>query len=135
MPVAIHSGNFSFNGLNPSGVSWIFSLWPITYDKEEVKAIKEKVSELKNEIDVLLVCGIGGSYLGARAAIEAINGLFPTNDVEIIYVVRFLATSFPFVVSNKSLKILKAIDVSVVVPDFEMMFTEMEYGYRSKWLL
>jgi len=59
---------------------------PITYDKEEVKAIKEKVSELKNEIDVLLVCGIGGSYLGARAAIEAINGLFPTNDVEIIYV-------------------------------------------------
>ena len=59
---------------------------PITYDKEEVKAIKEKVLELKDEIDVLLVCGIGGSYLGARAAIEAINGLFPTNDVEIIYV-------------------------------------------------
>ena len=59
---------------------------PVAYDKEEVKAIKEKAAQLKDEIDVLLVCGIGGSYLGARAAIEALNGLFPTNDVQIIYV-------------------------------------------------
>jgi glucose-6-phosphate isomerase len=67
---------------------------PVNYDKEEVKAIKEKVAELKDEIDVLLVCGIGGSYLGARAAIEAINGLYPTSDVEIIYVGNTFSSNY-----------------------------------------
>lgn len=67
---------------------------PVNYDKDEVKAIKEKVAELKDEIDVLLVCGIGGSYLGARAAIEALNGLFPTNDVQIIYVGNTFSSNY-----------------------------------------
>lgn len=67
---------------------------PIAYDKEEVKAIEEKVNELKDEIDVLLVCGIGGSYLGARAAIEAINGLFPTNKVQIIYIGNTFSSNY-----------------------------------------
>ena len=43
---------------------------------------------------MLLVCGIGGSYLGARAAIEAINGLYPTNDVEIIYVGNTFSSNY-----------------------------------------
>lgn len=67
---------------------------PIAYDKEEVKAIKEKVNELKDEIDVLLVCGIGGSYLGARAAIESINGLFPTQKVQIIYIGNTFSSNY-----------------------------------------
>ena len=67
---------------------------PVQYDKEEVKAIKEKVNEIKDEIDVLLVCGIGGSYLGARAAIEAINGLYPTNKVKIIYVGNTFSSNY-----------------------------------------
>ncbi|MEG0549203.1 MAG: glucose-6-phosphate isomerase, partial [Coprobacillus sp.] len=67
---------------------------PVNYDKDEVKAINEKANELKNEIDVLLVCGIGGSYLGARAAIEAINGLFPTNGVQIIYVGNTFSSNY-----------------------------------------
>lgn len=67
---------------------------PVQYDKEEVKAIKEKVNEIKDEIDVLLVCGIGGSYLGARAAIEAINGLYPTNKVKIIYIGNTFSSNY-----------------------------------------
>ncbi|MCD8027602.1 MAG: glucose-6-phosphate isomerase [Erysipelotrichaceae bacterium] len=82
---------------NKTGAGNDFLGWvdlPLNYDKEEVKAIKAKVDELKDEIDVLLVCGIGGSYLGARAAIEALNGLFPTNKVEIIYVGNTFSSNY-----------------------------------------
>lgn len=60
--------------------------WPNNYDREEVSRIKSIAEKLKDKTDVLLVCGIGGSYLGARAAIEMINGLLPKNSVEVIFV-------------------------------------------------
>ena len=53
--------------------------WPKDYDKEEFERIIKAAEEIKANYDVLVVAGIGGSYLGARCAIEALNGLFPTN--------------------------------------------------------
>ena len=47
---------------------------PVNYDKEEFARIKEAAAKIKQDTDVLLVIGIGGSYLGARAAIEAMAG-------------------------------------------------------------
>ncbi len=67
---------------------------PVNYDKEEVARIKAKSQEIINKVDVLLVCGIGGSYLGARAAIEALNGLYPTNKVKIIYVGNTFSSNY-----------------------------------------
>ncbi|MBP5744986.1 MAG: glucose-6-phosphate isomerase [Lachnospiraceae bacterium] len=43
---------------------------PVAYDKEEFARIKKAAEKIKQDSDVLLVIGIGGSYLGARAAIE-----------------------------------------------------------------
>ena len=68
--------------------------WPVNYDRNEVQRIKVKSQEIIEKVDVLLVCGIGGSYLGARAAIEAINGLYPTNKVEIIYVGNTFSSNY-----------------------------------------
>ena len=68
--------------------------WPVNYDRDEVQRIKVKSQEIIEKVDVLLVCGIGGSYLGARAAIEAINGLYPTNKVEIIYVGNTFSSNY-----------------------------------------
>ena len=82
---------------NKTGQGSDFLGWvdlPVNYDKAEVEAIKAKVNELKDEIDVLLVCGIGGSYLGARAAIEALNGLYPTNPVQIIYIGNTFSSNY-----------------------------------------
>lgn len=45
---------------------------PVNYDRDEFRKIKEAANKIKNDSDVLLVIGIGGSYLGARAAIEAL---------------------------------------------------------------
>ncbi len=46
---------------------------PVDYDKEEFARIKVAAEKIKSSCDVLVVIGIGGSYLGARAAIEFIN--------------------------------------------------------------
>lgn len=49
--------------------------YPDTYDKVEFEQIKKSAEYVRQNFDILVVCGIGGSYLGARAAIEALNGL------------------------------------------------------------
>ena len=49
---------------------------PVNYDKEEFARIKLAAERIKNDSEVLLVIGIGGSYLGARAAIEFLRHNF-----------------------------------------------------------
>ncbi len=49
---------------------------PESYDKEEFARIKEAAEKIRENSDVLVVVGIGGSYLGARAAIEMLNSSF-----------------------------------------------------------
>lgn len=49
------------------------------YDKEEFKRVKKSAEKIKNNSEILLVIGIGGSYLGARAAIEFLTHTFYNN--------------------------------------------------------
>lgn len=49
---------------------------PVDYDKEEFSRIKHAAAKIQSDSDVLLVVGIGGSYLGARAAIEFLTHSF-----------------------------------------------------------
>ena len=49
---------------------------PVDYDKEEFARIKKAAAKIQSDSDVLLVVGIGGSYLGARAAIEFLRHSF-----------------------------------------------------------
>ncbi|MDE5872660.1 MAG: glucose-6-phosphate isomerase, partial [Lachnospiraceae bacterium] len=46
---------------------------PVNYDKDEFARIKKAAAKIQGDSDVLIVIGIGGSYLGARAAIEALR--------------------------------------------------------------
>jgi glucose-6-phosphate isomerase len=46
---------------------------PVDYDKEEFARIKKAAEKIQNSCDVFIVIGIGGSYLGARAAIEFVK--------------------------------------------------------------
>ena len=52
---------------------------PVDYDKEEFARIKAAAKKIQNDSEVLLVIGIGGSYLGARAAIEFLRHNFYNN--------------------------------------------------------
>ena len=60
---------------------------PTKYDKDEFERIKKCAKKINKESDILLVIGIGGSYLGARAVIEALTSSFRTNkkNVEILF--------------------------------------------------
>lgn len=49
---------------------------PVNYDKEEFVRIKKAAEKIKSDSDVLIVIGIGGSYLGARAVIEGLSHTF-----------------------------------------------------------
>ena len=59
--------------------------WPVNYDKEELARIKKDAQYVRDNFDILVVCGIGGSYLGARCALEALNGLKSDDKLEIIF--------------------------------------------------
>lgn len=61
---ALHSGT----GLGNDFTGWVEL--PENYDKEEFSRIKKAAEKIKKDTDVFVVIGIGGSYLGARAAIE-----------------------------------------------------------------
>lgn len=65
--------------LSKTGAGNDFLGWidlPVDYDKEEFGRIKKAAAKIQNDSDVLLVVGIGGSYLGARAAIEFLTHSF-----------------------------------------------------------
>ncbi len=68
--------------------------WPVNYDKGEFNNILNFAQQVRENAEVLVVCGIGGSYLGARAAIEMINGLYPKNQVEIMYLGNTLSSTY-----------------------------------------
>ena len=52
---------------------------PVNYDKEEFDRIKKAAKKIQEDSEVLIVIGIGGSYLGARAAIVFLRHGFYTN--------------------------------------------------------
>lgn len=64
-------------GLGNDFLGWVDL--PHNYDKEEFDRIKNAAKKIQSDSDVLVVIGIGGSYLGARAAIECLGHSFRNN--------------------------------------------------------
>lgn len=62
------------NGEGNDFLGWIDL--PVDYDKEEFTRIKAAAKKIQSDSEILIVIGIGGSYLGARAAIEALRHTF-----------------------------------------------------------
>lgn len=74
---------------------------PTNYDKEEVENIKKAAKKIQSDSDILLVIGIGGSYLGARAVIESLTNTFynmqdksQRKNPQILYVGNNLSTNY-----------------------------------------
>ncbi len=64
---------------NKTGAGSDFTGWvdlPVNYDKEEYARLKKCVEKIRKDSQILVVVGIGGSYLGARAAIEMLSPSF-----------------------------------------------------------
>lgn len=111
-------------GLGHEFTGWV--KYPSHYDKEEFKKILECAEYVRNNYDVLVVCGIGGSYLGARAAIEAINGLHSTKKPEII----FFGQTFSSEYANEVLTYLKDKKFAINVISKSGTTTETAISFR-----
>ena len=74
--------------------------WPVNYDKEELVRIKKDAQYVREHFDILVVCGIGGSYLGTRSALEALNGLKSDDKLEIIFMGQTFSPNYVAQVMN-----------------------------------
>lgn len=79
----VHKSIIEKTGEGNDFLGWVDH--PFNYDKAELEEIKKWAAYVRENYEVLIVCGIGGSYLGARAAIEAINGVIGKGKPEIIF--------------------------------------------------
>ena len=74
--------------------------WPVEYDREELARMLKDAQYVREHFDILVVCGIGGSYLGARAALEALNGLKSPDKMEIIFMGQTFSPNYVAQVMN-----------------------------------
>ncbi|MCF0108443.1 MAG: glucose-6-phosphate isomerase, partial [Bacilli bacterium] len=74
--------------------------WPINYDKEELERIIKDARYVRENFNILVVCGIGGSYLGARSALEALKGLKYEDKLEIIFMGQTFSPNYVAQVMN-----------------------------------
>lgn len=112
------------SGKGSDYVGWVE--WPNNYDKEEFDRILSLSEKLKGKYDVLLVCGIGGSYLGARAALEMIRGLYPEKGPEVI----FVGNTFSNTYISQVLKHIEGKDVVLNVISKSGTTTETALAFR-----
>ena len=59
--------------------------YPVKYNQKELSLMINKAKYVRNNFETLVVCGIGGSYLGALASINALRGIYPNDKLEIIF--------------------------------------------------
>ena len=106
---------------------------PTNYNKKEFAKIKKSAEKIKKESDILVVIGIGGSYLGARAVIEALTSSFynmlpqeQRNFPEILYVGNNLSPNY----INEIIEYIGNKDFSVNVISKSGTTTEPAIAFR-----
>ena len=102
---------------------------PVTYDREEFARIKQAAEKIRSDSDVLLVAGIGGSYLGARAVVEAVKGQFH-NETEKGPKIYFCGNTISPSALNDIIKLTKGKRFSINVISKSGTTTETALAFR-----
>ncbi len=119
--------------MNKTGEGNDFLGWidlPTNYDKEEFSRIKKAADYIKSNADVLIVIGIGGSYLGARAVVEAVkspNYNLLKKDTPLIY---FIGNSISPASLNEIVSLCDGKDICVNVISKSGTTTEPAIAFR-----
>jgi glucose-6-phosphate isomerase len=121
---------------NKTGAGYDYTGWvdlPKAYDRAEFARIKAAAGKIRSDSDALVVIGIGGSYLGARAAIEALShsfyNLLPKEErgtPEIYFVGNSISSAY----LAELLELLKGKDISVNVISKSGTTTEPAIAFR-----
>ena len=124
---AAHDMLHNKTGLGNDFLGWL-SL-PFSYDKEEFERIKLAANKIKNDSDILIVIGIGGSYLGARAAIEFLKSN-NYNDLTKGTKIYFTGNSISGSALSELLQICEGKNISVNVISKSGTTTEPAIAFR-----
>ncbi|MFC3041415.1 glucose-6-phosphate isomerase [Virgibacillus xinjiangensis] len=121
---------------NKTGAGSDFTGWvdlPENYDKEEFTRIQECAEKIRKDSDILLVIGIGGSYLGAKAALEMLSHSFQNllskeerNAPQVIFVGHHMSSTY----MSELFDVLKDKDVSINVISKSGTTTEPAISFR-----
>ena len=99
---------------------------PVSYDHREFERIKAAAARIQAQSQVLLAIGIGGSYLGARSAIEMLSKYFNRSGVEVIFVGNHISSTY----TKELLDYLKDKDYSINVISKSGTTTEPAIAFR-----
>jgi len=126
-----HEAIHNHTGAGNDFLGWVEL--PTDYDKEEFSRIRKATAKIQSDSDVLLVIGIGGSYLGARAAIEMLNHNFNnllSKEERQAPQVFFVGNSISSTYVKELLDVLKDKDFSVNVISKSGTTTEPAIAFR-----
>ncbi len=118
---------------NKSGLGNDFLGWvelPTNYDKEEFARIKAASEKIKSNSDILIVIGIGGSYLGARAAIELLKSPLYNNMKKDTPDIYYVGNSINPTYLNEVISLCEGKDFSVNVISKSGTTTEPALAFR-----
>lgn len=115
-------------GLGNDFLGWLDL--PIDYDKDEFARIKAAAEKIKSNSDVLIVIGIGGSYLGARAAIEFLKSPFYNNIKKETPDIYYVGNNINPTYLKEVLSICEGKDISVNVISKSGTTTEPALAFR-----
>lgn len=123
---AAHNALHNKTGAGSDFLGWV--TLPKDYDKEEFARIKAAAEKIRNDSDVLIVIGIGGSYLGAKAAIDFLSGPFYnyTSKTQIFFAGNSISPNY----INGLLKTIEGKDVSVNIISKSGTTTEPAIAFR-----
>ena len=99
---------------------------PTNYDRDEFERIKKSAEKIKNDSEVFVSIGIGGSYLGARAVIEALTNTFGTKKPEILYAGNNMSPNY----INEMIEYIGDKDISINVISKSGTTTEPAIAFR-----
>lgn len=124
---AAHSMLHEKQGPGSDYLGWVDL--PLQYDKEEFSRIKDAAQRIRGNSDALIVIGIGGSYLGARSAIEALSHTFH-NQMNGNTQVYFAGQNISSTYISHLLELLEGKDVSLNVISKSGTTTEPAIAFR-----
>lgn len=125
---AAHKTLTEKSGLGNDFLGWV--TLPTDYDKAEFERIKKAAAKIKQDSEVLIVIGIGGSYLGARAAIEALKSTLYNSLKKDTPEIYFVGNSISPTYLNEVISLVEGRDFSVNVISKSGTTTEPALAFR-----
>lgn len=128
MVKAAHDTLAAKNGPGSDFLGWVDL--PVDYDKAEFERIKAAAAKIKNDSKVLIVIGIGGSYLGARATIEALKSTLYNSLKKDTPEIYFIGNSISPTYLNEVISLVDGRDFSVNIISKSGTTTEPALAFR-----